>query len=54
MTKLLIWIGIFVGGWIGWWLGTKLGFEFFGAFMISSVGSIAGVFIGWKIAQEYF
>ena len=54
MTKLLIWIGIFFGGWIGWWVGEKLGFEFFGAFMISNVGSIAGVFIGWKIAQEWF
>jgi hypothetical protein len=54
MTKLFIWIGVIVGGWIGWWLGTKLGFEFFGNFMISSLGSIAGVFIGWKIAQEYF
>ncbi|MEI8206102.1 MAG: hypothetical protein WCG03_04420 [Kiritimatiellales bacterium] len=54
MTKLLIWIGIFGGGWIGWWIGAKLGFEFFGAFMISSLGSIAGVFIGWKIAQEWF
>ena len=52
MTKLLIWTGITIGGWIGWWLGTKLGFEFFGNFMISSLGSIAGVFIGWKIAQE--
>ena len=54
MTKLFIWIGIFAGGWIGWWIGTKLGFEFFGAFMISNLGSIAGVFIGWKVAQEYF
>lgn len=51
MTKLLIWIGIFIGG---WGLGGKLGFEFFGQFMISSLGSVAGVFIGWKIAGEYF
>ena len=54
MTKLFIWIGIFVGGWIGWWLGEKLGFEFFGNFMISNLGSIVCVFIGWKIAREYF
>lgn len=54
MTKLLIWIGVFIGGWAGWWLGAKLGFEFFGNFVISGLGSIAGVFIGWKISQEYF
>ena len=54
MTKLFIWTGITVGGWIGWWLGAKLGFALFGEFMISSLGSIAGVFIGWKIANEYF
>jgi len=54
MIKLLIWIGIFVGGWIGWYLGDLVGFEFFGSFMVSSVGSIAGVIIGWKIANYYF
>jgi hypothetical protein len=52
MTKLFIWIGVFVGGWVGWWLGAKLGFGW--AFFLSSLGSIAGVFIGWKIADEYF
>jgi len=54
MTKLFIWIGVFVGGWVGWFLGDLIGFEFFGSFMVSSLGSIAGVFLGWKIADEYF
>ena len=54
MIKLFIWIGVFVGGWAGWFLGDLIGFEFFGCFMISSIGSIAGVFIGWKIAADYF
>jgi uncharacterized protein YcfJ len=52
MTKLLIWIGVTVGGWIGWWFGAKFGLGW--AFFLSSIGSIAGVFIGWKIAQEWF
>ena len=52
MTRLLIWIGVFAGGWIGWRIGSKLGFGFFGEFVLSSIGSIAGVFAGWKIAQE--
>lgn len=53
MTKLFIWIGVFVGGWVGWFLGDLIG-GFGWAFTISSIGSIAGVFIGWKIANEYF
>jgi len=52
MTKLFCWIGVFIGGWIGWWLGAFLGFGW--AFFISSMGSLAGVFVGWKIAREYF
>lgn len=51
MIKLCCWIGVFVGGVIGWWLGAFLGFGW--AFTISSLGSILGVFIGWKIATEY-
>jgi hypothetical protein len=52
MGKLLIWIGVFIGGWVGWWLGEKLGFGLFGKFFISNLGSIVGVFTGWKIANE--
>jgi outer membrane lipoprotein SlyB len=53
MTKLFIWIGVFVGGWLGWFLGDLIG-GFGWAFAISSIGSIAGVIIGWKIANYYF
>jgi len=52
MTKLFCWIGVFVGGWLGWFLGAKLGFGW--AFAISSLGSIVGIFVGWKIATEHF
>ena len=54
MTKLFIWIGVFVDGWLGWFLGDLMGFEFLGSFMTSSLGSIIGVFIGWRIADHYF
>ncbi|QHI67945.1 hypothetical protein [Tichowtungia aerotolerans] len=53
MTKLLIWIGVFVGGWIGWYLGDLIG-GFGWSFTISSIGSIAGVFIGWKISRNLY
>lgn len=51
MTKVLGLVGSFVGGSIGWWLGA-----FFGtmtAFMISIVGSGAGLYFGRWIATEY-
>lgn len=54
MTKLLIWIGVIAGGLLGWWIAVKLGLGPFSQFFISNLGSIAGVFIGWKIANEYF
>lgn len=54
MTKLLIGIGIIAGGLIGWWIAVKLGLGTFGQFFISNLGSIVGIFAGWKIAQEYF
>lgn len=52
MTKVLSFTGSFVGGSIGWWLGA-----FFGtmtAFMISMVGTGAGIYIGRRIAAEMF
>lgn len=53
MTKLLIWIGMFAGSWIGWFLGDLIG-GFGWALTISTIGSIIGVIVGWKIANEYF
>jgi len=53
MNKLCIFGGTMILGYVGWALGEMLGFEFFGCFLVSSVGSIAGVFVGWKIAERY-
>ncbi len=36
----------------GWYLGVLLGFEFFGSFLLSGVGSVFGVWAGWKLAQR--
>jgi hypothetical protein len=47
--KLLVSVGITLGSYAGWHLG-----EFFGimaAFLISGVGSIAGVYVGWRAAR---
>ena len=49
--KLCIFVGVNVGGYAGWALGEPMGFMT--AFLISSVGSLLGVYVGWKVAREY-
>jgi hypothetical protein len=54
MTRLLIFIGMIVGGYVGWWLGDYLDLGLMGVFLVSSLGSAAGVFLGWKVGQGFF
>ena len=49
--KLCIFIGVNVGGMIGWWLGEHVGIMT--AFLVSGVGSVLGVYGGWRVAREY-
>jgi hypothetical protein len=51
MKKLCIIIGIVVFGWIGWWIGAKIGFMT--AYAVSTLGSMAGVYVGWRIYRDY-
>ena len=53
MNRLCIFVGTAVGGYAGWFLGAGLGFEFFGCFLLSGLGSVVGVWGGWKIAQRF-
>ena len=53
MTKLCIFGGTTVLSYAFWYLGQLLGFEFFGCFLLSGVGSVVGVYLGWKVAQRY-
>jgi len=50
MCKLCIFIGMTVLGWAGWWLGDKVGFVT--AFIVSGVGSLVGVYLGWRIYRD--
>jgi len=52
MNKLCIFIGMTVLGWLGWWLGAKIGIMT--AFIFSSIGTFVGIYLGWKINQDYF
>ncbi len=53
MNKLCIFVGMTVVGYVFWHLGGLLGFEFFGCFLLSGLGSILGVWLGWKIAEHF-
>ncbi len=52
MKKLCIFIGMSVVGWVGWWLGAKIGLT--AAFVLSSMGSMVGVYLGWRLYRGYF
>jgi hypothetical protein len=51
VKKLLIFIGMTVGGWAGWWLGERFGIMT--AFILSTLGSLGGVILGWRIGRAY-
>ncbi len=53
MTRLLMFIGMTVGGYIGWWVGECLGFGLMGDFLVSSLGSLAGIYAAWRVLTDY-
>jgi len=52
MNKLWIFLGMTILGWFRWWVGSHVGFMT--AYALSGVGSLAGVYIGWRINRDYF
>ena len=52
MDKLLGFLGLMVGGWLGWAIGARFSFTL--ALLVSIVGTGVGLYIGRRIAQEYF
>ncbi len=51
MNKICIFVGMTVLGWIGWWAGSSLGVMT--AYVFSGVGSLLGVYVGWRIYRDY-
>jgi hypothetical protein len=52
MTNLIILLVSSITGSIGWWLGAYINLEF--AFVLSTIGSIVGIFYGWKWSRALF
>ena len=53
MTRLLMFVGMTVGGYVGWWAGDAIGFGLMGTFLVSTIGSLAGVYAAWKVLTNY-
>jgi hypothetical protein len=53
MERLLMAIGMTVGGYLGWWAGACLGFGLMGAFVVSSLGSLIGIYVAWRVLTDY-
>jgi len=50
MQKLLTMMGMTVGGYVGWAIGAPVGF--FTAFMVSMVGTAAGLYAARRLADR--
>ena len=51
MTRVLGFIGATLGGALGWWTGAPVGTMT--AFMLSTVGTGVGLYLGRKVADHY-
>ena len=52
MKKLCIFAGMMILGWIGWRLGSEIGLVT--GYVLSGIGSMVGVYVGWRINRNYF
>jgi hypothetical protein len=51
MRTLCILIATTLLGTVGWWIGSHIGIMT--AFLCSSIGSMVGVYLGWRIYRDY-
>ncbi len=52
MQKLCIFVSMTLFSYLGWYLGSLVG-GFMTAFFVSGALSLFGVWIGWKLHQNY-
>lgn len=53
MSRTVIYMGMVLGGWVGWWAGDLVGFGIMGSFLVSSLGSFAGIYLGWRVTRDF-
>jgi hypothetical protein len=52
LSKLLGFLGLTVGSWLGWAMGARI--SMLAALMLSLIGTGVGLYLGRRIAREYF
>ncbi len=52
MKGLVAFLGMSVGGWVGWALGARV--STFTAFVVSMIGTGAGLYYAKKFVDRYF
>jgi len=53
VNRLLMFVGMTVGGYVGWCAGDYIGFGLMGTFLVSSLGSLAVIYVAWRVLTEY-
>ncbi len=53
MSRGLFYVGMAIGGYVGWWAGDYIGFGLMGCFLVSTVGSFAGLYLAWWVMDKY-
>ena len=53
VNRLLMFVGMTLGGYVGWWAGDYVGLGIMRTFLVSSLGSLAGVYLAWRIMRDY-
>jgi hypothetical protein len=53
MSRLMIFTGMILGGYVGWFAGDYMGLGLMTTFLVSSLGSAAGVYVAWRIMRDY-
>ncbi|MBW2370218.1 MAG: hypothetical protein JRH15_20300 [Deltaproteobacteria bacterium] len=49
--RFLMFIGLTVGGAVGWWIGSYVGI--WTAFLVSTIGSLGGVYLVYRLGRGY-
>jgi len=51
MERIIVLLASTITGGIGWWIGERVGMTT--AFIVSIIGTAAGVYLGRKFVREY-
>lgn len=51
MKNIVMAVFATIFGGVGWWVGESFGFM--GAYLVSSIGTILGIYVGWRINRAY-